>query len=225
VGVDVHETLRDTEHVERVERGDLDLAFTLLPIPAGPFEVRVVHRDPWVLVVQAGSDLAARMSEPPGLEALAEVPLVCFRAPRAMGAVPATFRAAGIEPSVVSRSDYNDAVQELAAAGRGVALLPRLCVNSRDERTEIVQLGGIFPPREIALAWHRDRLQSEAVAAFVSLAEEVGARLEAEERGSARLAPAPLRGTSSAGSPKRADSRSPLEAPERTSDGSSESTP
>ena len=135
-----------------------------------------------------------------------------------MGSVPATFRAAGIEPTVVSRSDYNDAVQELAAAGRGIALLPRLCVNSRDERTEVVPLGAIFPPREIAVAWHRDRMQSEAVAAFVSLAEEVGSRLEG---GPLRVARPGTSAASDLGRLSEAGrSRSPQIEPGRTSDGS-----
>jgi molybdate transport repressor ModE-like protein len=220
VRVDVHETLRDTEHVERVERGDLDLAFTLLPVPSGPFEVRVIHRDPWVLVVQAGSELASRLPGSLGLEAVGELPLVCFTAQRALGSVPATLRAAGIEPAIVSRSDYNDAVQELAAAGRGIALLPRLCVNARDERTEIVPLPRVFPPREIALAWHRDRVESEALAAFVSLAGEVGARLGAETARSRSARPGTSAGIVLGRLSEAGSSRSSREAPERTSDGS-----
>jgi molybdate transport repressor ModE-like protein len=179
VRLDVHETLTDLEHVSRVERGELDLTFTLLPVPSGPFETRVVLRDPWVLVVQADSELASRAPETFGLEAIAELPLVCFRASRALGAVPSTFRDAGLEPRFASRSDYNEAVQELVAAGRGVGLMPRLCVNPRDERTEIVEIGGVFPPREIVLAWHRDRSENGGVAAFVALAQEVGAQLTA----------------------------------------------
>lgn len=240
VRVDLHETLRDTEHLERVERGDLELAFTLLPVPAGPFDVRVIHRDPWVLVVQRGSRLAEEMPGSLGLELVAELPLVCFDARRALGSVPATFDAAGIEPTIVSRSDYNHAVQELAAAGRGVALLPRLCVNPRDERTEIVELADVFPPREIAVAWHRDRVRSDAIATFVALAEEVGAALEGEvgagPRGARSQAPRTrlrdgrrLTRPSRPGAPAANDlgrlseagrARSFQEAPERTSDGS-----
>jgi molybdate transport repressor ModE-like protein len=179
VSLDVHETLRDLEHVAAVERGELDLAFTLLPVPPGPLETRVVMRDPWVLVVHADSELASRAPGSFTLEEIVGLPLVCFRTPRALGAVPGTFRDAGLDPRVVSRSDYNDAVQELVAEGRGVGLLPRLCVNPRDERTELIELGGVLPPREIALAWHRDRSPSVALVAFVSLASDVGARLEA----------------------------------------------
>ena len=87
------------------------------------------------------------------------------------------FRDAGVEPNVVLRSDYNDAVQEFAAIGRGVALMPRLAVNPRDGRTAIVDLGDLIPPREIAVAWHADRMPSPAVHTFVALAAEMGERL------------------------------------------------
>jgi molybdate transport repressor ModE-like protein len=206
--VDVHETLTDLEHVARVERGELDVTFTLDPLPAGPFAAQVVLRDPWVLVVQAGSELALRAPGSLSLEAVAGLPLVCFRASRAMGEVPATFAASGVEPKIVSRSDYNDAVQEIAAVGRGVALLPRLCVNPGDDRTSVVDLPGVFPPRDIVVAWHRDREQSEAVASFVALAEETGRRLEAqsvaryrhggEVRQLPRRPPSPARSSASA---------------------------
>jgi DNA-binding transcriptional LysR family regulator len=83
----------------------------------------------------------------------------------------------------VLRSDYNDAVQELAAAGAGVALMPRLAVNPHDERTTTIDLGSVLVPREIAVAWHCERTPSEAVTTFVSLAAEIGASLEGEAGG------------------------------------------
>jgi hypothetical protein len=56
--------------------------------------------------------------------------------------------------------------------------MPRLAVNTRDGRTAVVDLGGLIPPREIALAWHSDRMPSPALQAFVTLAAEMGAKLE-----------------------------------------------
>lgn len=198
--VEVVEALSELDHMRSVDQRVLDLAFTLLPLPAGRFETRRVLRDPWVLVVQAGSELAERSRRARDLRTLGALPLVCFRAPRAIDSVLAHFRDAGVEPHVVLRSDYNDAVQEAAAAGRGVALLPRLCVNPADERTAIVELGDLVPAREIAVAWHRDRSSSEALATFVELSIEVGARL-ASGSGTAparRLGLAPGSSTASA---------------------------
>ena len=42
-----------------MERGELDLAFTVLPMPSGPFEAVELLRDPYVLMVAAGSSLAS----------------------------------------------------------------------------------------------------------------------------------------------------------------------
>jgi DNA-binding transcriptional LysR family regulator len=94
--------------------------------------------------------------------------------------VLAQFQAAGLEPRVVLQSDYNDAVQELAAAGAGVALMPRLAVNPHDDRTTTIELGDLLPPREVAVAWNSERTTSEAFAAFVSLAADVGAAIEGD---------------------------------------------
>ncbi len=61
-----------------VERGDLDLTFADLPLPEGPFESEEVLRDPYVLLVSAKSELAARETAPP-LRELAGLPLVGWR--------------------------------------------------------------------------------------------------------------------------------------------------
>lgn len=171
--VEVVEALTDLDHLRSLEHGTLDLAFTLLPLPPGPFRVRTVLRDPWILVVQAGSSLVDAPTASLDLELVGRLPLVCFRAARAIDDVLDRFRAAGVEPNVVLRSDYNDAVQEFAAAGRGVALMPRLAVNPGDGRTALVDLGDLLPPREIALAWHADRVPSTALETFVQLAAEL----------------------------------------------------
>jgi DNA-binding transcriptional LysR family regulator len=176
--VEISEALSELDHLRSVEQRVLDLAFTLIPLPPGPFEIRHVLRDPWVLVVQAGSAAAEQARSVRDLRALGRLPLVCFRAPRAIDPVLGFFREAEVEPNLVLQSDYNDAVQEAAAAGRGVALMPRLCVNPSDERISIVDLGDLFPPREIAVAWRGDRPVSEALYAFVELAIEIGARVE-----------------------------------------------
>ena len=51
----LREAAHDNDLIDAVERGDLDLTFAIQPIPAGPFEVRELMRDPSVLVTPAGS--------------------------------------------------------------------------------------------------------------------------------------------------------------------------
>src|SRR2546421_1290328 len=60
VEISLQELTDDTELLALVERGELDLSFSMLPLPAGPFEFVKLMSDPYVLVVPAGSPLAER---------------------------------------------------------------------------------------------------------------------------------------------------------------------
>jgi DNA-binding transcriptional LysR family regulator len=130
-----------------------------------------------VLVAQAGSG-EARMCPPRTLADLARLPLVAFRACKRIDSVAGQLRSIGLEANVVLRSDYNEAVQGHAAAGLGVALMPRLAVNFDDERTVAIELGDLIPARRIAIAWHADRTPSEAGQALMRIASESGAHVE-----------------------------------------------
>jgi len=187
VEIEVAETLGDFDLLSSLERGTLDLAFAVLPLTDGPFRATVVLDDPWVLVTQASSDGAAlsRLS----LREIGELPLVCWHSPLPIAPALDSFRAAGIEPNIVLRSDYNEVVQGFAAAGFGIALMPRLAVNPCDCRTAIVDLDGLIPPRRLGIAWHRDRATNEALDAFVSHVAEVASEIEVADEGFARPAP------------------------------------
>jgi DNA-binding transcriptional LysR family regulator len=167
----------DDELLAHVERGELDLAFALLPLPAGPFAFAEVMHDPWMLLVPADSPLAKR-DEPVSLEEVANLPLIGARLHRCRMHVDAHFRACGLEPRYVFRSDENGTVHGLVAAGIGVGIVPRLAVDPRDERVVALQLESNLPPRAIALAWHRDRYRSPAAEAFVDQASELCAELD-----------------------------------------------
>src|SRR5207302_4556353 len=64
VGVSLTESADDSSLLAQVERGELDLTFSDLPLTEGPFESVELLRDPYVLVVPAGSELAERRSPP-----------------------------------------------------------------------------------------------------------------------------------------------------------------
>ncbi len=176
VSVDVTDAAEDLLLLRALEKGLLDVCFGVLPIPPGPFETRTVLSDPWVLVTRAGSKEEARSR----LASLTTgtLPLLCYRSARALEPALRHLHREGMELDVVLRSDYNAVLQELAAAGLGVALLPRLAVDLDDPRTTVIEVDSIVPPREIAVIWHRDRTASEAVTAFVALADETGSKLE-----------------------------------------------
>jgi molybdate transport repressor ModE-like protein len=167
----------DDELLVHVDRGDLDLAFALLPLPEGPFAFAELMRDPWMLLVPADSALAA-CDEPVALDELAHLPLIGARRHRCWMEVDTHFRVCGLEPQYVFRSDENGTVHGLVAAGMGVGIVPRLAVDPHDRRVVALHLGSRPSPRVIALAWHRDRYQSPAAEAFVNLAGELCAELE-----------------------------------------------
>jgi molybdate transport repressor ModE-like protein len=175
VKVTLTESANDEELLALVERGELDLTFSDLPLTEGPFESVELLRDPYVLVVAADSELADRETPPP-LREVAELDLIGHKHCRTLKQLEANIR----RPlHFVFRSDHNQTVQALVASGVGSALVPRLTMDPQDDSTKMVELPKL-PPRVIALAWHRDRYRTPAARAFVESAQEVTAELERE---------------------------------------------
>ena len=179
VEVLLQESADERELLELVERGELDLTSWTLPVPAGPYEAVELLRDPYVLVVPAGSPLAD-LARPPTLKEIALQPLIGFNHCRASDEVESRLTAAGRQPNVVFRSDNNGTVQGLVGAGVGVSVAPLLTVDESDESVAIIDLQGRIPPRIIGLVWHSDRHRSRAAEAFVESAIAVCRELAAE---------------------------------------------
>jgi DNA-binding transcriptional LysR family regulator len=172
VEVLLRESLDEKALLEMVERGELDLTFWALPVAAGPYESVELLRDPYVLVVPAGSPLAA-LKRPPTLKEIALHPLIGFNHCASTAEVEASLASTGRQPNVVFRSDNNGTVQGLVGAGVGISVSPRLTVDEDDPSIEVIDLQGRIPPRVIALVWHHDRHRSPAAAAFVDSAVSV----------------------------------------------------
>ena len=181
VEVGLVESESDDELLTAVERGELDLAFALLPLPDGPFASLELMRDPWMLLVRADSPLVAR-DRPVSLGEAARLPLIGARLQRCRMQVDAHFRARGLKPNYVFRTDENGTVHGLVAAGVGIGVVPRLAVDPRDERVVALGLGPEVEPRVIALAWHRDRYRQPTAGAFTAQASAVCAELERDGR-------------------------------------------
>ncbi|TML29506.1 MAG: LysR family transcriptional regulator [Actinobacteria bacterium] len=175
VEVALTESADDEELLALVERGELDLTFADLPLVEGPFEWVELLRDPYVLVVAAGSPLTER-EKTPTLREIAELDLISHKHCRTVKRLEPMF---GRPLEYVFRSDHNQTVQALVAAGVGSALVPRLTMDPEDDSTEMFELPKL-PARVIALAWHRDRYRTPAARAFVETAAEVTAELESE---------------------------------------------
>ncbi len=176
VEVVLQESSDEEELLGLVERGALDLTFMTLPANHGPLDEVELLRDPYVLLVPAGSPLAA-LKRAPTLKEIVLHPLIGFSKCRAMDAVETQLAASGRRPNVVFRSDNNGTVQGLVGAGVGISITPLLTVQDGDESVELIDLGGRVPPRVIGLVWHRDRHRSAAAEAFVESAVAVCAGL------------------------------------------------
>jgi DNA-binding transcriptional LysR family regulator len=177
VEITLIESESDDELLAHVERGELDLAFALLPLPDGPFAFVELMDDPWMALVPADGPLADRGGPLP-LRDVASWPLIGARLPRCRMQVDAEFRAHGLDPRYVFRSDENGTVHGLVAAGLGIGIVPRLAFNGNDERVVALELGPDVTPRVIVLAWHRDRHRSAAAEALVELAGQLCAELQ-----------------------------------------------
>jgi DNA-binding transcriptional LysR family regulator len=171
VEIQLSESAIDDELEARVERGDVDLSFVMLPMNEAPLEALQLLVDPYVLVVPAGSRLAGR-GKPPSLREIAKEPLIGYRQCRSMVAVETAIRRAGAEPRIVFRSDDNGTVQGLVGAGIGVALVPRLTLQPT-EGVEVIDMRDLLPPRLVGIAWHRDRYRTPAARAFVETAQDL----------------------------------------------------
>src|SRR5437867_5009181 len=103
VGVSLTESADDSDLLAQVERGELDLTFSDLPLTEGPFESVELLRDPYVLVIPADSELAERLA-PPTIREVAELDLIGHKHCRTMKQLEANVR----RPlQFVFRSDHN----------------------------------------------------------------------------------------------------------------------
>ncbi|MGH3111257.1 MAG: LysR family transcriptional regulator [Gaiellaceae bacterium] len=179
VEIVLRESVDEAELLELVERGELDLTFWTLPAAPGPYDSVELLRDPYVLVVPAGSPLAA-LKRTPTLKEISLQPLIGFNRCSAMDQVESQLAASGRAPNIVFRSDNNGTVQGLVGAGVGISVSPLLTVDEDDPSVALVDLQGRIPPRVIGLVWHHDRHLSPAAEEFVETASAVCRELGAE---------------------------------------------
>jgi DNA-binding transcriptional LysR family regulator len=169
VEVSVREEIDAADLLRMLEHGELDLTFADLPLPEGPFDAVEVLRDPYVLLVQAGSELAGRESAPSFRE-LSGLPIVTWRH---IGEPETYLRGRVPDLNIVFRSDDNGTLVGLVAEGLGVAVVPQLVVNPRNPAYVALPFGNRIPPRQLAIVSHRDRFQSAAAESFVELAKSL----------------------------------------------------
>lgn len=156
-----------------VRSGQADLAFADLAALDESHAMVELIRDPSVLITAPDHplaqkdvvDLAELEGEP--MIAMSSNDSCAIRTARALERV-------GTETNIVFRSDDNLTTQRLVAIGLGVAIVPLLTIERSipDANVAIRALSSSLD-RQIAIIWHRDRLQSRASEAFIDTAMQV----------------------------------------------------
>jgi molybdate transport repressor ModE-like protein len=164
VEIEINESVDAKELLHAVEAGAIDVSFAVLPLEDGPFEARELLADPFVLVTRAGGDERG-MADLCGRHVL-------YSCGYEQRFIEARLLSDGIVPAAWTRFDDNGMIQALAAAGEGVAVVPRLTVELADPRVDVHPLPEL-PPRQLAAVWHRDRQLSAAAREFVEAAVEI----------------------------------------------------
>lgn len=165
VEVEIREMTTAAPLLEAVESGAVDVGFTALPIPEGPFEVRPLISDPYVLV--ASLDDPVR-----GLSDLDGRRMIGVRGCQHDRLIEQRLLAEGTVPASVDRFDDNGMIQELVAAGAGVAVVPELTINPGDPRIAVHAVPEL-PSRRLVAVLHAERRLGPAVAQLVETATAV----------------------------------------------------
>jgi DNA-binding transcriptional LysR family regulator len=184
------ESATGEELLAMVEGGRLDLAFSALPLPDGPFADAELLEDPYVLLVGPHHQVAGSPERLPWSE-LARLPLVGQRECSAGLAGERVLRERGLELDVVARSDDNGTIISLVTSGVGAALVPRMLADLAlaDLRLAVLEPEPALPARRVGIAWHRDRELAPAARAFVELTVELCRAVPPSQTGSRQPAP------------------------------------
>jgi len=153
--------------VDRLAAGDLDLALVILPVPREElFETAPLIREELVLAVARDHPLARRKTVK--VADLRGVPLVMFREGYDLRSATITAcEQAGFHPTFAVEGAEMDGVLRMAAAGVGVAVVPRMVVE-RGGPLVAVRLAQPTLSRSVGVAFRRDRHHSRAADAFVT---------------------------------------------------------
>ena len=153
--------------VDRLAAGDIDLALVILPVPREElFETAPLIREELVLAVAKDHPLARRKTVK--VADLRGVPLVMFREGYDLRSATITAcEQAGFHPTFAVEGAEMDGVLRMAAAGVGVAVVPRMVVE-RGGPLVAVRLSQPTLSRSVGVAFRRDRHHSRAADAFVA---------------------------------------------------------
>lgn len=151
VRIDIVESDDNATLIGHLLNGRLDVTFLVGPVMDTRVDVREVCRDPFVAMVASHHPVRDEVA----LRDLEGQPLIGHQSCVCHEMVDAGLRAAGVEAHFAFRSNDNGAVQAMARAGLGVAVMPLLAVDPEDPGVRIVPLAPHLPERQILVALPR----------------------------------------------------------------------
>lgn len=185
-GIDISLVEHGSKRLEEILlAGEIDLAASLLPV-AEPFDWQAVRAEPLVALMNATHPLAKRKKL--GLVDLRDTPFILFDSGFALNQVILdACEKRGFVPAVAARSGQVDFIVELAAAGLGIAFLPRnMAVQRHQEGVAQVLLDEPDTLWHIALIWRRGGYLSHAARAWLELARSTADTDEPTQKKNAR---------------------------------------
>ncbi|MGO9391616.1 LysR family transcriptional regulator [Rhodoblastus sp.] len=174
-GIDVRLFEHGSDRLEEFLRaGEIDLAGSLLPV-SEEFEWQAVWHEPLVALLRSDHALAGRSTLT--LVDLKDTPFVLFETGFALNRIILdACRRHEFEPVIAAQSVQIDFLVELAAAGLGVAFLPRMIAERR--RHPAVSHVLLHEPHtdwNMAMLWRRGAYLSHAASAWLVIVREVHA--------------------------------------------------
>lgn len=166
-----HEIEDTDDIVDRLQSGELDLAFLIGDMGFDDLELVELCTDPFVLVAPVDTPTLVPTSD------LAGSPLIGQNASGCQCGIDDGLRAVGVEPDYVFRTNDNAAVQAMVRAGMGRAILPYLATDPSDPLVTIAHLDPPLPPRVISIGRRKGRSLPPAADRFIEVAVDVCASL------------------------------------------------
>ena len=151
VRIDIIESDDNDTLIAHLLNGRLDVTFLVGPCRDRRVRIEEVCRDPFIAMVGSQHPAAHEMD----LADLAAQPLIGHQSCVCHDMVDEGLRKAGVQAEFAFRSNDNGAVQAMARAGLGVAVMPLLAVDPADPGVRILPLRPALPERQILVALPR----------------------------------------------------------------------
>ena len=151
--------------------GEIEFSVSMLPV-SDEFEWQEVTNEPLVVLLPADHALARKKSI--DLANLRHLPFILFeKGFQFHRLILEACRRRGFEPAIVAQSSQIDFMVELAAAGLGIAFLPRMIAEQRRHPSvHLVRLAEPETTFNLAMIWRRGGYLSHAAKAWLAAVRE-----------------------------------------------------